>query len=316
MSASVPMSSSYKLVFIFSIVMTIVVFFVASATGSKNHVGTLIWGYSAWLMYKQKNEELVSYYKTLLWFTGGCAVLMLFLFAIYGDSLGYSPIGVFILFAIAIGIDFLLLKFFQNQLAQPNKKHLKDSSSRNATLNVSANEDLWEQASKEFNSTLRKEGMWAKCFAEADGDENKAKASYLKIRAQQLSDETLSDETLSVESAIKVDKPLSVNTKNINVSVLQNTVKLDGGAPYDKSLNYSDLSIKNLLENGLFRVEKYKNKDLLYLYSGNVGCVYGGLIKVFETEDFCKRAIKDELIGAKYPKGLVLTIRKDSFEIC
>jgi hypothetical protein len=187
------------------------------------------------------------------------------------------------------------VKYPQNQFE--NKKNTDD-------------EKLWELASKELIEAKR-EGLWAKCFAEANGDDSLAKATYLKIRVQQLS-----DETLSIQSSNEVDRTLPVNTKSINVLASQNTVKHDGVTPHDKNVNYSDLSIKNLLENGMFKTERYKNRDLLYLHNGYVGCVYGSLIKVFEAEEFCKKAIKDELIGTKYPKGLVLTIRKDSFEIC
>ena len=51
------------------------------------------------------------------------------------------------------------------------------------TLMPTVNEDkLWEMAIEEFDGENRKKGLWAKCFAEVDGDENKAKANYLKQR--------------------------------------------------------------------------------------------------------------------------------------
>jgi uncharacterized RDD family membrane protein YckC len=55
-------------------------------------------------------------------------------------------------------------------------------------------DDLWENAMAECNSGLRKAGLWARCFAEADGDENKAQARYMKFRVaeeqQRIDDET------------------------------------------------------------------------------------------------------------------------------
>ena len=45
---------------------------------------------------------------------------------------------------------------------------------------------LWEIAVDEFDGVSRKKGLWAKCFAEVDGDENKAKANYLKVRVAEL----------------------------------------------------------------------------------------------------------------------------------
>jgi hypothetical protein len=57
------------------------------------------------------------------------------------------------------------------------------------------NEDkFWEMAIEEFDGESRKKGLWAKCFAEADGDENKAKASYLKQRVVELKTEKNKDD--------------------------------------------------------------------------------------------------------------------------
>lgn len=49
------------------------------------------------------------------------------------------------------------------------------------------NEKLYAQALREFESDNRNEGLYAKCFAEADGDEDKAKARYIKNRVNELS---------------------------------------------------------------------------------------------------------------------------------
>lgn len=44
---------------------------------------------------------------------------------------------------------------------------------------------LWAQALNEFEHSINK-GLWAKCFADANGDENIAKAEYLKTRVKEL----------------------------------------------------------------------------------------------------------------------------------
>lgn len=49
-------------------------------------------------------------------------------------------------------------------------------------------EQLYAQAAAELGGGNRDEGLWAKCFAECDGDENKAKALYLKKRVERLVD--------------------------------------------------------------------------------------------------------------------------------
>lgn len=46
--------------------------------------------------------------------------------------------------------------------------------------------DIWAKALTEAESSdLRNPGLWAKCFAESDGDEGRAKAAYVKLRVAQ-----------------------------------------------------------------------------------------------------------------------------------
>ena len=47
-------------------------------------------------------------------------------------------------------------------------------------------EELYAQAAAELNGNDRDKGLWARCFAECDGDENKAKVLYLKTRVRRL----------------------------------------------------------------------------------------------------------------------------------
>jgi hypothetical protein len=63
--------------------------------------------------------------------------------------------------------------------------------------NPNHEEELYAQAAAELEDGNRDEGLWAKCFAECDGDENKAKARYIRTRAERLgqsNDETLIQE--------------------------------------------------------------------------------------------------------------------------
>ena len=49
-----------------------------------------------------------------------------------------------------------------------------------------ADESLWAAAYKEFESSERRIGLWAKSFAMTDGNEVQAKVEYLKFRVVQL----------------------------------------------------------------------------------------------------------------------------------
>lgn len=46
-------------------------------------------------------------------------------------------------------------------------------------------DQFWEKSIIEFD-TNRNQGLWARCFTENDGNENKAKSMYLRIRAEEL----------------------------------------------------------------------------------------------------------------------------------
>ena len=47
-------------------------------------------------------------------------------------------------------------------------------------------EEFWSSALAEFDSTARRPGLWARAFAEAQGNEAVAKANYLRYRASEL----------------------------------------------------------------------------------------------------------------------------------
>jgi hypothetical protein len=62
-----------------------------------------------------------------------------------------------------------------------NSQRLED-----ATADADPNERCWAQALAEYESDRRKPGLWARAYAEGQGDEAAAKAHYLKLRAEQL----------------------------------------------------------------------------------------------------------------------------------
>ena len=54
---------------------------------------------------------------------------------------------------------------------------------------IETEEDAYEKAAEEIENKSQNKGMWAKAFADADGDEQKQKALYLKYRAKQLNED-------------------------------------------------------------------------------------------------------------------------------
>jgi formylglycine-generating enzyme required for sulfatase activity/uncharacterized membrane protein YhaH (DUF805 family) len=66
---------------------------------------------------------------------------------------------------------------------------LPNAETKSLDKSLSSDETFYEKAFNELESADRKVGLWAKVFAEAQGNESLAKASYLKIRSGQLANE-------------------------------------------------------------------------------------------------------------------------------
>ena len=85
-------------------------------------------------------------------------------------------------------------------------------------------EDLYAQALNELEGGKRIDGVWAKCFAEADGVESFAKAQYIRIRVTQLQlliDQSIRQNQESEKINVKLDQAsksnLSPDTSDINL---------------------------------------------------------------------------------------------------
>ena len=51
---------------------------------------------------------------------------------------------------------------------------------------IKTEEDAYQRAAEELEEETQNKGIWAKAFSDADGDEQKQKALYIKYRAEQL----------------------------------------------------------------------------------------------------------------------------------
>ncbi len=216
------MSTSYKLVFIFAIFMIFFTLILGGATKSKSSgVGVLFWGYTAWLMFKHKSEELVHFYKAMFIFDVICAVVASSIFVIYGNDLS-SSVGndlstLSIIFAITISLVYFLFRYFINQHLFPNNSH-----STNFLGFRKVDDKFWELALHEVDSENRNEADWAKAYSKSSGDESKAKSLYIKLRANKLSrNSSFSENISSIKEENKIS--LSINLilyKRIWISTL------------------------------------------------------------------------------------------------
>ena len=101
-------------------------------------------------------------------------------------------------FAIGFAIGFIWRKF----------KPLNSVAIQNSALQVD-DEKLWEQALAELNSTNKNEGLWAKSFAEANGDEAKARAQYLSARVSKLKQEEVKPNVSIANEPVVSKNPLN-----------------------------------------------------------------------------------------------------------
>ena len=60
--------------------------------------------------------------------------------------------------------------------------------SNKVEINAEEEEEIYTTVSREFSDN-RKEGMWTKALIQSDGDENKAKINYMRLRVEQLKEE-------------------------------------------------------------------------------------------------------------------------------
>lgn len=103
------------------------------------------------------------------------------------------------------------------------------------TLDKSTDEDHWATAMNEVESGQRRPGLWAKAFAESEGDETKAKVAYLKSRVQQLTEvaqaQEAQREAQRQEGLAKAQAAVLVKQQSIEQAIAQfvstGTVSLD-----------------------------------------------------------------------------------------
>lgn len=217
------MKTAYKVVFYLSILFAVLLFLDAVSAGGKpspQMLGVLLMSYTAWLMKKQEIKQLVSLYKGVFWVQLILLILVL-AFLIPADEsvkilVGRTPLDVLINggFGLCIfGGYYLFFKKYDDYSKTPS------SHSRKNIIEIE--DQYWNRASNEFNDA-RHTATWARAFSETGGDEPKAKAIYLQIRAKYFQENSSLNETLDLdesnviktESVIKADAVDQAMKKN------------------------------------------------------------------------------------------------------
>ena len=170
------MTKSYRTVFIALIIITIANFIIASMA-RQLPLPAVLGGWFVWLMYKQQNESIIKLCKALL-LIGCVALVAITLTLILSVEVSGVTWDTAISILLSLCIYFGLLKFIRNHVNT-------NGGTRINSDNISLNKN-YLRAEEEFATELRDKGLWARCFAEADGDESIAKARYLKQWVAQL----------------------------------------------------------------------------------------------------------------------------------
>ena len=224
------MTNSYKAIFIFAIFMS----FVSLFLGAKG-IGTLFWGYVAWLMYKKNIVALITIFKLMSYLLGFSFLIGIYFLTnnTFNEKwIGYSAEGFFLSLLVSVIINIVLLRYFKNlqKLIPKFKRELRSPTLQNNK--ITSDEDIYLQISHELESGLTDKALWTKIFAETDGNENKTKASYIKQRFN------------------VIKSKLEIDLSAIKISNLDNTV--------EKNIEFENLQ-KNETPDLKFKVENYWN---------------------------------------------------------
>jgi len=204
-----PMTNSYRAIFIFAIVMS----FATLLAGNKGGIGTVFWGYVAWMMYKRNNSGLVTIFNLSLWLVA-FSFFMGFVLLSNGTFdekwFGYSAQGYFLTIIIVGAIDIGLLNYFKNLATQGNplinsaptipapilrpsqpeaftynsfEEPLEDIAQKTRVSEAAmTDEQIYLKINDELESGDIDKALWLKLFSDVDGDENKTKAGYIRQR--------------------------------------------------------------------------------------------------------------------------------------
>ena len=197
-----PMDGSYLAIFIIAIVFAIGTLFTKAA------FGTVFWCFVAYQMHKRNNQLLSSAFKFMAWFEIAIGMIALLFFASDTSMNGGWVFAMLILIGGIAVVMFALHIYFKN-IALKGSLAANDGSTVSSTSSIktemastpafttntqptlennscASDSEAWEIAYTEAEGEGRVIAVWAKCFADANGDEQKCKAQYIKQRATEI----------------------------------------------------------------------------------------------------------------------------------
>jgi hypothetical protein len=170
------------------------------------------------------------------------------------------------------------------KLDESDYKNTSESSSAQTFKTAKNDELLWEIAIEEFDSGARKKGLYAKIYAQKNGDESSIKAAYINERFAQLKEE-------------ETEKNNTNKIKELNDGKNKNAEELIQAKRYTlKKVRGIDCL---LFENGQSAIKVNESKYRLYeddasleksikYYTGSSMYLTTGLLRIIDMEDNTK----------------------------
>ena len=138
-------------------------------------------------------------------------------------------------------------QFQEETSSKPNIKNKAINSI--IKIDTTLENKFYEQAWSEIESDNLKKSLWAKSFSECNGDSDKTKAKYIKLRVQELTNET--NTVLKHEATNKDEPPKTIEETN---RMEDYGITFDGENYYyetykyhnlEDAMNYAKLQLKN-----------------------------------------------------------------------
>ena len=126
------------------------------------------------------------------------------------------------------------------------------------TIDSLDDEKIYDQIADEFSKNIRKEGLWLKAFQEADGDDNKTKALYIKYRSESIKKDF---EKIREEERLNLQILLEKNENETKLKVEKLSVFLyKNNMVFNKKI--SDIKVKaNVIGNLYDSYLEYENEE-------------------------------------------------------
>lgn len=94
---------------------------------------------------------------------------------------------------------------------------------KSSSISPNLNDKHFAEALQELESNTQREGLWARCLANSDGNDSKAKSEYIRIRAEEISNSNHSTAQMSSHDLIK-DFEIKKSLKKQNNNIFWGTV--------------------------------------------------------------------------------------------